>query len=159
MDQDFSFHLQYKFPLFVLAILSVKLHLFVICFSWIFFSLINRFGTDYVTLISKLPRSILQYQLMIHVLDVDHLLFLLSRKILFELKNIQPFDLDTNLMGAGPVIDQMWKFDSYYTIHYLVAYHNFHPVHCFQIYRIYPSRNHLIDHLQLYLDWLFYYPE
>lgn len=57
------------------------------------------------------------------------------------------------------VIDQMWKFDSYYTIHYLVAYHNFHPVHWFQIYRIHPSRNHLIDHLQLYLDWLFYYPE
>lgn len=135
------------------------MHLFVTCFSWIFFSLKNRFGTDYATLLSKPPRSILQYQLMIHVLDADHLLFLLSRKILLEMKNIQPFDLDTNLMGAGPVIDQMWKFDSNYTIHYLVAYHNFHPVHCFQIYRIHPSRYHLIDHLQLYLDWLFYYPE
>lgn len=68
----------------------------------------NKFGTDYATL-AKLPRSILQYQLMIHVhvLDADHLLFLLSRKILLEMKNIQPFDLDTNLMGAGPVIDQM----------------------------------------------------
>lgn len=44
---------------------------------------------------------------MIHVLDADHLLFLLSRKILLEMKNIQPFDFDINLMGAGPVIDQM----------------------------------------------------
>lgn len=95
---------------------------------------------------------------MIHVLDADHLLFLLSRKILLEMKNIQPFDLDTNLKGAGPVIDQMRKLDSNYTIHYLVAYHNFHPVHCFQN-RIHPSRNHLFDHLQLYFDWLFYYPE
>lgn len=74
----------------------------------------NKFGTDYATLLSKLPRSILQYQLLIHVLDADHLLFLLSRKILLEMKNIQPFDFDINLMGAGPVIDQMYKFDSYY---------------------------------------------
>lgn len=56
---------------------------------------------------------------MIHVFDADHLLFLLSRKILLEMKNIQPFDLDTNLMGAGPVIDQMRKLDSNYTINAL----------------------------------------
>lgn len=56
---------------------------------------------------------------MIHVLEADHLLFFLSRKILLEMKNIQPFDLDTNLMGAGPVIDQMRKLDSNYTIHAL----------------------------------------